>query len=71
MTPRTRKPGEFCWINIITPAPKESCDFFGKLLGWSYGDMPGMGYMVSVGESRIGGLFDLNEIGRASCRERV
>jgi len=60
MPTRPRKPGEFCWINIITPSPKESCDFFGKLLGWTFGDLPGMGYMVSVGESRIGGLFDLN-----------
>jgi len=59
MTTGTRKPGEFCWINMLTPRPAEACEYFGKLLGWTYGEIPGMGYAVRVGGRDIGGLFDL------------
>ena len=55
-----RKPGEFCWINMLTPQPEQSRDFFGKLLGWTYFEMPGMGHGVQVGGRNICGLFDLN-----------
>jgi uncharacterized protein len=55
-----RKSGEFCWINMITPQPTEACAFFGKLLGWTYGDIPGLGYSVKVEGHDIGGLFDQN-----------
>ena len=60
MTTRIRNPGEFCWINMLTPQPTEACAFFEKLLGWSYAEIPGMGYLIKVGGSDIGGLFDLN-----------
>jgi uncharacterized protein len=60
MTTRIRNPGEFCWINMLTPQPAEACTFFEKLLGWTYAEMPGMGYLIKVGGSDIGGLFDLN-----------
>ena len=56
----TRGPGEFCWINMLTPNPVEACTFFGKLLGWTYGDIPGMGYLIQVGGRNVGGLFDLH-----------
>jgi predicted enzyme related to lactoylglutathione lyase len=59
MTTGTRKPGEFCWINMLTPQPAEAREFFGKLLGWSYFEMPGIGHGVQVGGNDIGGLFDL------------
>jgi len=59
MTTGTRKAGEFCWINMLTPRPTEACAFFGKLLGWSYAEIPGMGWAVKVGGRDIGGLFDL------------
>jgi len=59
MTTGTRRPGEFCWINMLTPQPAEACAFFGKLLGWTYGEIPGMGHVVKVGGRDIGGLFDL------------
>jgi len=55
----TRKMGEFCWINMLTPQPKEARTFFGKLLGWTYVKMPGIGHAVQVGGRNIGGLFDL------------
>jgi predicted enzyme related to lactoylglutathione lyase/uncharacterized protein YndB with AHSA1/START domain len=58
--PRIRKPGEFCWINMLTPQPDEAREFFAKLLGWTYFEMPGLGHGMKVGGRDIGGLFDLN-----------
>jgi predicted enzyme related to lactoylglutathione lyase len=60
MTTGTRKTGEFCWINMLTPQPKEARAFFGKLLGWTYAEIPGLGHSVKVGARDIGGLFDLD-----------
>ncbi|HEU4995827.1 MAG TPA: VOC family protein [Gemmatimonadaceae bacterium] len=59
MATGTRKPGDFCWINMLTPRPAEATAFFGKLLGWTYAEIPGMGYLVRVGGRDIGGVFDL------------
>lgn len=55
-----RKAGEFCWINILTPNPAESKEWFGKVLGWTYQDLAGMGDSILVNGHQIGGLFDLN-----------
>jgi hypothetical protein len=33
MATGTRKTGEFCWINMLTPQPAEARAFFGTLLG--------------------------------------
>jgi len=49
MTTGMRNVGDFCWINMLTPRPAEARAFFGTLLGWSYGEMPGMGHVVRVG----------------------
>jgi uncharacterized protein len=57
---RTRTPGEFCWINILTPRPVEAREFFGRLLGWTYFEIPGVGHGMKVGGHEIGGLFDLD-----------
>jgi predicted enzyme related to lactoylglutathione lyase len=54
-----RKPGEFCWINMLTPQSAEAREFFGKMLGWTYVELPGMGHLLQVSGHRIGGLFDL------------
>ena len=54
-----RKPGEFCWFNMLTPQPDEARVFFGKILGWTYAEIPGMGHRVQVSGRDIGGLFDL------------
>jgi uncharacterized protein len=56
----TRKTGEFCWINMLTPQPAQAREFFGTLLGWTYAEIPGLGHAVEVGGRDIGGLFDLN-----------
>lgn len=60
MTTATRKPGDFCWMNMITPQPDAARAFFGQLLGWTFDDMPGMGHSVLVDGHNIGGLFDLD-----------
>ena len=59
MTVGIRKPGDFCWINMLTPKPAEALGFYGALLGWAFGEIPGMGYSIKVGGKNIGGLFDL------------
>jgi uncharacterized protein len=60
MTTGTRRPGDFCWMNMITPNPPAARAFFGELLGWTYTEMKGMGDTVHVGGRPIGGMFDLN-----------
>ena len=60
MTTGLRKPGEFCWINMLTPRPAEARAFFGKLLGWTYFEIAGLGHGMRVGGRDIGGLFDLD-----------
>jgi uncharacterized protein len=55
----TRKAGDFCWVNMLTPDPARARAFFGDLLGWTYVEMPGVGHMVQVGGHSVGGLFDL------------
>lgn len=59
MTTGVRKTGEFCWINMLTPQPADARAFFGKVLGWTYDELPGMGHIVNVGGRNIGGLWDL------------
>ena len=58
MTTGTRQPGDFCWINLVTPRPAEAMEFFGQVLGWTYFEMPGLGHGMKVDGRDIGGLFD-------------
>lgn len=60
MATGTRTPGEFCWVNMLTSRPAEAREFYSKLLGWTYTEMPGnMGHAIKVGGRDVGGLFDL------------
>lgn len=58
MATSLRKVGEFCWINVLTPRPPEAMEFFARVPGWTYFEMPGMGHGVRAGGRDIGGLFD-------------
>jgi predicted enzyme related to lactoylglutathione lyase len=58
MTTGPRTIGDFCWINMLSPEPDKAKEYFGKLLGWTFGEIPGMGYSIKVGGRDIGGLFD-------------
>jgi len=60
MTVGNRRPGDFCWINILTPQPDDARAFFAKVLDWTYTEMPGMGHRVFVNGKNIGGIFDLD-----------
>lgn len=60
MTTGTRQPGEFCWINMLTPDPGKARDFFASLLGWTYTEIPLVGgHAIGIGGQDFGGLFDL------------
>lgn len=59
MTSRMRKPGEFCWMNMLTPQPAKAREFFAELLGWTFSEIPGVGHIVRVGARDIGGIFDV------------
>lgn len=59
MPHRFRRPGEFCWINMLTPDPAGAREFFTLLLDWDYGDIPGMGHLILVDGHPVGGMFDL------------
>jgi predicted enzyme related to lactoylglutathione lyase/uncharacterized protein YndB with AHSA1/START domain len=58
--PRLRNAGEFCWINMLTPQPALAREFFGKVLDWTYAEIPGLGHRIQVGGADVGGLFDLH-----------
>ena len=60
MATGTRKVGEFCWFNMITPKPADAMSFFGRVLGWTFVEMPGVGHGVRVDGRDVGGLFDLD-----------
>ncbi len=62
MPTRTRNTGEFCWINMLTPAPAEAKPFLAALFGWTFKDMAGLGDIVRLEGRDIGGLFDLHGI---------
>ena len=49
--------GDFCWINILSPKPEVEREFYSKLFGWTYAEIPGMGHRVMVGGKAAGGLF--------------
>lgn len=59
MPKHVRQPGEFCWVNMLTPDPPKARAFFSDLLGWTYDEMPhNMGHIIVAGGQKIGGLFD-------------
>jgi predicted enzyme related to lactoylglutathione lyase len=60
MTTGIRRPGQFSWINMLTSDTAKARDFFGKVLGWTYHEIPGMGHIVLVDGKEVGGLWDIN-----------
>jgi predicted enzyme related to lactoylglutathione lyase len=45
---------------MLTSEPESARDFYAKLLGWSYQELPGIGHIVVVGGNPVGGLWDIN-----------
>ncbi|HEX7880528.1 MAG TPA: VOC family protein [Candidatus Eisenbacteria bacterium] len=58
MTTGPRKFHDFCWTNMLTPQPARAQEFFTKVLGWSYGEIPGMGHLLKVDGHNMGAMFD-------------
>ena len=54
-----RKPGEFCWFNMLTPEPAKAREFYAQLFDWTYLEMPGVGHVAQVAGHPVGGVFDL------------
>lgn len=59
MVTGTRRVGEFCWVNMLTPRAADARAFFGELLRWTYVELPGLGHRIQVGGRDVGGLFDV------------
>lgn len=59
MAKGVREVGEFCWVNMLTPDVPASQKFFSRLFGWSYAEIPGMGFRMQVDGADVGGMFDL------------
>lgn len=56
----TKKPGEFCWNELMTTNVQKAKEFYGSLLGWKCTDfdMGDQTYtMVKMGEQDIGGVM--------------
>ena len=53
--------GEFCWINLLTPTVEDAKAFYAAVLGWTYGEIPGMGWSILADGNAVGGLFDARE----------
>jgi len=62
MTVGIRKTHDFCWINVMSPDVGRARAFFGKLLGWSFGEMPDVpgGELIRVDGGVAGALMDLD-----------
>jgi len=54
---RERPAGHFCWINVVTPDPDADKAFYADALGWTFRELPGMGWLVLVDGEQAGGLF--------------
>ena len=56
MTTGLRQPGDFCWVNIMTPRLADDRAFFGALLGWTFNAME-FGHTILVGGRPVGAIF--------------
>ena len=56
MTTGTRQIHEVCYLNLMTGEGTKAKAFFSKLLGWTYGEMPGVpgGHLILVDAGREG-----------------
>ena len=52
-----RPAGHFCWINVVTPDPDADRTFYAEVLGWTFSEIPGMGWLVLVNGKPAGGVF--------------
>jgi len=62
MTTGTRQIHDFCFINLMTGHAADARAFYGRLLGWTYGEMPGApgGRLILVDGRLAGAVMDLD-----------
>ena len=63
MTTGARPLSDFCFLNLMTPDGEAAKAFFAKVLGWTYGAMPGVpgGTLVLVDGKTAGAIMDLDK----------
>jgi predicted enzyme related to lactoylglutathione lyase/uncharacterized protein YbaA (DUF1428 family) len=62
--PKTDKPGDFIWYELLTSDADAAQKFYGEILGWSVSPsgMDGMDYrIIHVGPNPIGGMMTITE----------
>jgi predicted enzyme related to lactoylglutathione lyase len=62
---RKQKPGDFCWVELMTSDRGGAKAFYQGVMGWDFQDdpVPGGGTytMLHLDEGAVGGLFELND----------
>jgi uncharacterized protein len=62
--PRSNKPGDFIWYELLTSDVEAAQKFYGAILGWKFADsgQPGMDYrIINAGEHSVGGLMAITK----------
>ncbi len=62
--PRTNKPGDYIWYELLTSDAAAAQSFYAGVLGWRFTDsgQPDMDYrIISAGTDAIGGLMEITE----------
>jgi predicted enzyme related to lactoylglutathione lyase len=64
MTTGTRKTNDFCFLNLMTTDAANAKAFYGRLFGWTYGEMPGVpgGHLILVDGHTAGAVMDLETV---------
>lgn len=60
--PRTNKPGDYIWYELLTTDADAAQTFYGAVLGWTFADSgaPGVDYrIVNAGDNSVGGIMAL------------
>jgi predicted enzyme related to lactoylglutathione lyase len=55
-------PGAMTWNDLVTPDPKPAIDFYGRLFGWTFEEMPGSGgyHVLYNGDRSNGGIMPVD-----------
>ena len=62
--PKTNKPGDFIWYELVTTDVEAAQRFYASVLGWTFADsgQAGMDYrIVNAGEHGVGGLMPISK----------
>jgi predicted enzyme related to lactoylglutathione lyase len=64
--------GRFIWYELMVDDPTKAKDFYGKVLGWGFDDMPmpgdaDMTYTIAkVGDTNVGGMMSIPDEAKAN-----